>query len=133
MACWAAGAVEEGALGGEGGVVVALVFFKCKPKSIFRRLPAAGRGENAAFGPILAPFPPPGGGPGRLREVIFGGFVRGAAREAKKIEKSLVFVTFWVPCSMLFLSSVACLAACFAASRKWKEHGNLLVFVGRKT
>ena len=33
---------------------------------------------------------------------------------------------------MLFLSSVACLAACFAASRKLKKCENPLVFVGRK-
>ena len=59
--------------------------------------------------------------------------MRVAVREAKKLKKTSIFVAFWVPCSMLFLSSVACLAACFAASRKYKICENQLVFVGRKT
>ena len=63
--------------------MVALIFLK-GPKKIF----GASRvhlGELlAAFGSILGPFT---GGPGRLREVIFGGFVRVAAREVKNRQK----------------------------------------------
>ena len=78
-ASWAAGAAQEGGLSGKW----LLLFFLKGQKSIF----GASRvhlGELlAAFGSILGPFPPSGG----LREVIFGGFVRVAAREVKNRQK----------------------------------------------
>ena len=83
-ASWAAGEAQEGALSGKGS----LLFFFEKAQKVFFGASRVHLGELlAAFGSILEPFPPPGGGPGRLREVIFGGFVRVGAREVKNREK----------------------------------------------
>ena len=64
----AAGEAEEGALGGKGGVVVAL--FLTVQKLVFDVF----RPPEDVKTRILPP-PSPRGVPGRLGEVIFGGFL----------------------------------------------------------
>ena len=83
-ASWAAGEAQEGALSGKGS----LLFFLKRPKKYFLERPGSILGSSwRLLGRFWSLSPPPGGGPGRLREVIFGGFVRVGAREVKNREK----------------------------------------------
>ena len=69
-ASWAAGEAQEGALGGQGGIVVALVFFWKGPNKfffgVFRPPEDVFVFLGADFGSVS---PPGGGGPGRAHKV----------------------------------------------------------------
>ena len=96
---------SRGVLGGRRGSGgrswrkrVALVFFETAQK-VFFELPGSILGTSwRVLGRFWVLFPPPWGGPGRLRELIFGGFVKGAAREAKNRENSCMFASFSLLC-----------------------------------
>ena len=84
-ASWAGGEAQEGGLGGKGSL---LFFFETATKLVLELLGSILGTSWRLLGRFWVLPSPPGGGPERLREVIFGGFVRPAAREAKNREKS---------------------------------------------
>ena len=129
-ASWAGGEAQEGGLGGKGS----LLFFLRRPKKFFFELPGSILGTSwRLLGRFWVLFPPPGGWPGEAPGGHFWRFCETCSPRGEKERKILIFVAFLVPCSMLFLSSVACLAACFAASRKLKkyEKNNWFLWVAR--
>ena len=71
-ASWATGVAQEGALGGQGGLVVAL-FSETAKKLVFDVFRPPEDVKTRLLGRFWILFLPPGGG--RLREVIFGGIV----------------------------------------------------------